>query len=1273
MVDIATLAIQVKTEGVQQANAQMSSLASNSEKAERATDKLGSSFAGATRYMVAAAAALAAMGLGLFIKQCIDAQLQVERLGRLMNAAAGSANLGAREMEYARAVTKKYGLDLVTTTESYGRFMAAVRGTTMEGEKGRAVFEAVSKASTALGMRADETAGVFKALEQMMSKGKVQAEELRGQLGERLPGAFLMAAKAMGMSTAELDKNLVAGKVMADDLLPKLAAELEKTYGAAAVEAAKSAQAEINRFNNALFESKAAVGAALMPAMGDILSSLRPVIEMVGTAIKAFQQLAVSYAVTMGKISAAQEVGWFGLMTKSGRAQYKQGAANAEEAGWQQYQEIENRYKRPTSTGYTAAELLRQSQNKPVTPAGKDGKGAADKAAREAEQWRKTYADLRKEVDALTPGLDEYAKKISDIDNKYTDLMHKKGADIVLLQQLRAEHLKAIEVQKQVDATSKEFKALATAEEEAANLAQAQQEVEDWNRSVRDMVAALDPAIVKEKQFSDGIYDINRAFGEDEAGGAIDAYINDFFKLKDVLSSTADMKINMIEDPYERQRAAMVKYYDTERAKINESLKIHKASGKEQSDAYKALMSQRATLDAEQAQKAKQIAAEENSAKLSMVSNYASTAAGLFTALADTQDQTSRKGFETAKAFNIAAAVMSTAAAVMNALATVQPYPLAIVAAAGAAAAGVIQIAKIASTTFGGGAGSVGSVSVGFSGGGGNTAGGGSVGGSISAPYTSVGDNQTEASLQALAASADNASLALNKVSDGLTNIADLFSSDRAKLLSGSITQGEYINPAGSNFSQSWNSLKDSAKKLVEPISGLINGFGSLVTTTLKMFFGFGNEWYTKAQGLKLGGTGTAMTSMGYLEKQKDGGWFTSDKHSTEKFALDPGLTGALDSYMQQIRATIVRAATVMGTDANLESAILPAGKIKTSGRSAEDIQKDLEKWFGKAADAMGQTVTGLKDFTYYGESAFDALVRLASALQNVNEKLSLIGAGLINSTLAGADAADNLQNLMGGADKFNEAIDTYFTSMFTESEQKAMKAAQATRQVSVAFAEMDRAVPKTRTDFIGLVNSLDVTTEAGASTFAALMSVSEAFALMTESAATASEEMRTAFLDTAMSAAEALKNILGGSFSTLTPSQMLFQQQGAWNGAVSTGNTTALPGLAESYLTSAREMFGSGTGYTKIYETVTRTLADVAGISGDITLDNVQRQIDAITRVQDAIAAGTMAMVNSIAELRAEIAAMRKDADANAQKIVNATDNSADTLAGTFAAVARA
>ena len=69
-----------------------------------------------------------------------------------------------------------------------------------------------------------------------MSKGTVQAEELRGQLGERLPGAFNLAAQAMGVTTQELNKMLDNGEVLAIDLLPKLAEVLDERFADAAGE-----------------------------------------------------------------------------------------------------------------------------------------------------------------------------------------------------------------------------------------------------------------------------------------------------------------------------------------------------------------------------------------------------------------------------------------------------------------------------------------------------------------------------------------------------------------------------------------------------------------------------------------------------------------------------------------------------------------------------------------------------------------------------------------------------------------------------------------------------------------------------------------------------------------------------------------------------------------------------------------------------------------------------------------------------------------------------
>ena len=100
--------------------------------------------------------------------------------------------------------------------------------------------------------------GALLAVSQMISKGTVQAEELRGQLGERLPGAFQIAARAMGVSTQELGKMLEQGKVVADDFLPKFAAELQKTYQVGE-KALTGLTAETSKLKNAWFDLKTTV------------------------------------------------------------------------------------------------------------------------------------------------------------------------------------------------------------------------------------------------------------------------------------------------------------------------------------------------------------------------------------------------------------------------------------------------------------------------------------------------------------------------------------------------------------------------------------------------------------------------------------------------------------------------------------------------------------------------------------------------------------------------------------------------------------------------------------------------------------------------------------------------------------------------------------------------------------------------------------------------------------------------------------------------------
>jgi lambda family phage tail tape measure protein len=180
-----------------------------------------------------------------------DAALQADKLKNVYAFSFGSAGAGADNLAYVKSTANALGTELLSTADAYGKLSAASIGTALEGEKTRGIFEAISKASAVLGLSSAETGGALLAIQQMMSKGTVQAEELRGQLGERLPGAFQAAARSMGVTTAELGKMLEQGQVLTADFLPKFAAELEKTFGGAAERAANSLQAQINRMENA--------------------------------------------------------------------------------------------------------------------------------------------------------------------------------------------------------------------------------------------------------------------------------------------------------------------------------------------------------------------------------------------------------------------------------------------------------------------------------------------------------------------------------------------------------------------------------------------------------------------------------------------------------------------------------------------------------------------------------------------------------------------------------------------------------------------------------------------------------------------------------------------------------------------------------------------------------------------------------------------------------------------------------------------------------------
>lgn len=200
------------------------------EQFKRGANQVKGAFKAMQMQILTFVAALGAGGIGLsnLVSRFVDVARETNRVTTALKNVSGGLAKYADNQRYLLDMAKKYGLEINALTGNFAKFTAAasVSGMTMQEQK--KIFESVSRAVTAFGMSADDSNGVFLALSQMMSKGKISSEELRLQMGERLPIALQAMAKAAGTSVAGLDKLLKQGKLMSKDVLPKFAEALNE-------------------------------------------------------------------------------------------------------------------------------------------------------------------------------------------------------------------------------------------------------------------------------------------------------------------------------------------------------------------------------------------------------------------------------------------------------------------------------------------------------------------------------------------------------------------------------------------------------------------------------------------------------------------------------------------------------------------------------------------------------------------------------------------------------------------------------------------------------------------------------------------------------------------------------------------------------------------------------------------------------------------------------------------------------------------------------------
>lgn len=184
---------------------------------------------------------------------------------------------------FIRGLADKTGLNISEGLSSYAKFAAGAQGS-MSQEQTQELFGNATAMSRLMGLSNDELNGILKAFEQMASKGKIQAEELRGQLGDRMAGAFKLFAEALGMTATELDKAMKDGKILSSDTLPKVAKQMglmiDKAGGWA--EVAKSTQTAVGKLANNWDDTLVKVFSGSQDELNGFLISLSSLLSEMG-------------------------------------------------------------------------------------------------------------------------------------------------------------------------------------------------------------------------------------------------------------------------------------------------------------------------------------------------------------------------------------------------------------------------------------------------------------------------------------------------------------------------------------------------------------------------------------------------------------------------------------------------------------------------------------------------------------------------------------------------------------------------------------------------------------------------------------------------------------------------------------------------------------------------------------------------------------------------------------------------------------------------------
>ena len=264
----------------------------------------------------------AAIGLGVetvkAAKAAAQYSAQIQKLEIALKGVTKTQSEFQKAQDVIATTSKRLNVPLGAATKQFTTLSASVIGAGGNVDDAEKVFKGVSEAIKATGGDAEDVQSAIRAMSQIFGKGKVSAEELQGQLGERLPGAVVKFANATGRTLPELQKDLRDGTVGLNDVM-KFVVKLSEDHAAAAEEMANSSVDAGQRMAVSLQALQKEFGDLFVPVGAMIQRFIAGMADALTAVLKFFRGTRKETKEAMAEAFAFEQVGGKDAMTKMGK------------------------------------------------------------------------------------------------------------------------------------------------------------------------------------------------------------------------------------------------------------------------------------------------------------------------------------------------------------------------------------------------------------------------------------------------------------------------------------------------------------------------------------------------------------------------------------------------------------------------------------------------------------------------------------------------------------------------------------------------------------------------------------------------------------------------------------------------------------------------------------------------------------------------------------------------------------------------------------------